>query len=260
MWRFWWLMLVVDCCDLCPGPKATNRCLPGTVHRGSWWLVDILVVGCYAYTTQLKIVIFLKIGCLLISIILTLPNFFFSSMGSKNISYSKEMEVWKRQKIERWIWLVFCHFLVVPFSNIGIAAVDSQVGFYWALSLSSPPIDFTVLVLFMLFHVPIFQIYSKLLCLKLGEINSFFLPLVFRWRKFCEPLLRLCLIEVFILTKKHNFLCWALSVIEKWRFEIHSITIFDFWLPLLQTSILLKDLHEFIFVKIMIKIYHQSYE
>ena len=53
-------MLPVDCCDDCPGPKATNRCLLGTVHRGGWRLVDIIVVGCYAYTTQLKIVIFLR--------------------------------------------------------------------------------------------------------------------------------------------------------------------------------------------------------
>ena len=88
-------MLVVDCCDDCPGPKATNRCLPGTVHRGSWWLVDILVVGCYAYTTQLKIVIFLKIGCLLITIILTLPNFFSLVWAQKTFHTAKK---WKYEK------------------------------------------------------------------------------------------------------------------------------------------------------------------
>ena len=61
LWLSWWLMLVVDCCDDRPEAKATNRCLPGTVHGGGWHLADIIVVGCYAYTTQLKIVIFLKI-------------------------------------------------------------------------------------------------------------------------------------------------------------------------------------------------------
>ena len=69
-------MLVVDCCDDFPGPKATNRCLPGTVHRGGWRLVDIIVVGCCAYTTQLKIVIFLKIGFLVIAKGLTLPKIY----------------------------------------------------------------------------------------------------------------------------------------------------------------------------------------
>ena len=58
--------------------------------------------------------------------------------------------------------MVFCHFLLVHFSGIGIAGVDSQVGSQWALSLSSPSIDFADLILFMLFHVTIFQLYNKL--------------------------------------------------------------------------------------------------
>ena len=62
MWLSWWLMLVDGCCDDCPGPKATNTFLPGTVRCGGWRLVDIIVDGCYAYSTQQKIVIFLEKG------------------------------------------------------------------------------------------------------------------------------------------------------------------------------------------------------
>ena len=62
MWLSWWLMRVHDCCGDYQGPKATNTFLPRTVHCGGWRLVEITVVGCYAYSTQLKIVIFLKMG------------------------------------------------------------------------------------------------------------------------------------------------------------------------------------------------------
>ena len=82
-------MLVVDCCDDCPGPKAINRCVPGTVHHGGWWFVDIIVVGCYAYTTQLELVIFLQVGFLVIAKGFTLP-FFPSSMGSKTCHSAKK--------------------------------------------------------------------------------------------------------------------------------------------------------------------------
>ena len=82
-------MLVVDCRDDCLGPKPFSRCLPATVHRGGWRLVDIIVVGCYACTTQLKIVIFLKIGCFGLLKALLCPVSF-SSMGSKTTSSSKK--------------------------------------------------------------------------------------------------------------------------------------------------------------------------
>ena len=161
MWLSWWLMLVVDCCDDCSGPKAATRCLPDTVRRGGWRLVDIIVVGCYAYSTLLKIVLILRIAFFsVIAKSLTLPNFFFSSMGSKKALHPLK----NRKRVQ----MVFRHFLVVHFSSIGIARVDSQVGCYWALSLSSPSINFAFLILFILFHVTIFQIYNKLFCLKLG--------------------------------------------------------------------------------------------
>ena len=56
-------MLFVDCCDDFPGLKATNEC-SGIVDHGGWRIVEVIVVGCFACTTQLKTVIFLKIGFL----------------------------------------------------------------------------------------------------------------------------------------------------------------------------------------------------
>ena len=76
-------MLVLDCCDDCPGPKATKRCLPGTVHRGGWRLVDIIIVGYYAHTTQLKIAIFLKKTFLVIAKDLTLFKIFSVAWAQK---------------------------------------------------------------------------------------------------------------------------------------------------------------------------------
>ena len=86
-------MLVVDCSDDCPGPKATNRCLPGTVPRSGWRLVDVIVVGCYAYTTQLKIVIFFKIGFLVVAKGLTLPKFYSVAWAQETLHPVKKIEV-----------------------------------------------------------------------------------------------------------------------------------------------------------------------
>ena len=85
-------MLVVDCCDDCPVSKATNRCLPGTVHRGGWRLVDIIVVGCYAYSTQLKLFIFLKIGFLVIAKGLTQPIVSSEARAQKTLHPTKNFE------------------------------------------------------------------------------------------------------------------------------------------------------------------------
>ena len=104
MWLSWWLILVLDCWDDSPRPKATSRSLPGTVFCVAWQLVDIIVVGCYAYTTQLKIVIFSKKGFFGHCEKAYSAQVFFSSMGSKNTSSSKgKIEVQKRGKIEKWI-------------------------------------------------------------------------------------------------------------------------------------------------------------
>ena len=64
--------------------------------------------------------------------------------------------------------MVFCHFLAIVFGSFGKAGVDSQVGSYGALGLSSSSIDFVFLILYMLFHVTIIEICDKFLISKIG--------------------------------------------------------------------------------------------
>ena len=82
-------MLVVDCCDDCPGPKSGDRCLPSTVYRSGLWLVDIIVVVCYAYNNQLKVLIFLKIGFLVIGKGPAPPNFYSVERAQKTLHPAK---------------------------------------------------------------------------------------------------------------------------------------------------------------------------
>ena len=98
----------------------------------------------------------------------------------------------KHRQINQRIWCGFAWVLIWLYPKIAYTSEVTSAVRWWSIFTwfilvqpigepsiypSSPSVDFAVLILFMLFHVTIFQIYNKALCLKLGEINSFFLLL-----------------------------------------------------------------------------------